>query len=169
MTRPSRRAILALLGAALLTAGPAGAEIGDRVRWEDVRLHDGTVLPARQLTGRTVVVEFWATWCPFCSKQNPYVQRLHEKHGGKDLTVLTFSIDKSAEAVAAYMMERGYTFPAAMAGAQSAQWFPKRKGVPVVYVVDPAGRIVYHEAGEMFEEDILGLARFAGRSGQGRG
>jgi len=169
MTRLSRRAILGLLGAALLAAGPAGAEIGDRVRWEDVRLHDGTVLPARQLTGRTVVVEFWATWCPFCKKQNPHLQRLHEKHGGPDLVVLTFSIDKEPGAVAAYMKQHGYTFAAAMAGPQSAQWFPKRRGLPVVYVVDPSGRIVFHEAGELFEEDILGLARFAGRSGQGRG
>lgn len=109
-----------------------------------------------------VVVEFWATWCPFCKKQNPYLQRLHQEHGGKDLVVLTFSIDKAPEAVAAYMMEHDYTFAAAMAGAQSARWFPKRKGLPVVYVVDRSGRIVFDEAGELFEEDILGLARFAG-------
>jgi thiol-disulfide isomerase/thioredoxin len=110
-----------------------------------------------------VVVEFWATWCPFCKKQNPYLQRLHEKHGGKDLVVLTFSIDKTPDLVAAYMKQHGYTFAAAMAGAQSTQWFGKRKGLPVMYVVDPAGRIVFHEAGEMFEEDILGLARIAAR------
>ncbi len=158
-----RRAILALSCAVLLPAWPAAAEVGDRVRWEDVRLYDGSVLHAKRLKGQTVVVEFWATWCPFCSKQNPYLQRLHEKHGGKDLTVLSFSIDKSAEAVAAYMMERDFTFPVAMAGAQSAKWFPKRKGVPVVYVVDPTGRIVLHEVGELFGEDILGLARFAVR------
>jgi len=161
--RSRRRTLLALLGAALLPAGPAAAEVGDRVRWGDVRLHDGRVLRADQLKGRAVVVEFWATWCPFCKKQNPHLQRLHEQHGGKGLTVLAFSIDKSVEAVAAYMMEHDYTFAAAMAGAQSAKWFPKRKGLPVVYVVDPAGKIVFHEAGELFEEDILGLARFAAR------
>ena len=160
---PRLLAILALALTTLLPVGRAAAEVGDRVRWADVRLHDGRTLRAGELTGRTVVVEFWATWCPFCKKQNPYVQQLHERYGGKDLTVLTFSIDKSASEVATYLKQHGYTFAAAMAGAQSAQWFPKRKGLPVVYVVDPAGRIVFHEAGELFEEDILGLARFAVR------
>ena len=158
-----RLAIVTLALAALLPAGRACAEMGDRVRWADIRLHDGRTLRATELTGRTVVVEFWATWCPFCKKQNPYLQQLHERHGGKDLTVLTFSIDRSAEEVATYLKQHGYTFAAAMAGAQSAQLFPRRKGLPVVYVVDPAGRIVFHESGEMFEEDILGLARFAAR------
>lgn len=155
--------MLALGLGAIVPAGPALAEVGDTVRWEDVRLYDGGVLRAADLRGRTVVVEFWATWCPFCKKQNPHLQRLHARHGGKDLVVLTFSIDKAPEVVAPYMMEHDYSFPVAMAGAQSAKWFPKRKGLPVVYVVDPAGKIVFHEAGEMFEEDILALARFAAK------
>lgn len=158
-----RLVALALLLAGLLSAGGALAEVGDTVRWEDVRLYDGGTMRATELRGRTVVVEFWATWCPFCKKQNPYLQRLHQKHGGKDLVVLTFSIDRAPEAVAPYMLEHNYTFPVAMAGEQSAKWFPERRGLPVVYVVDPAGRIVFHEAGELFEEDILGLSRFAAR------
>jgi thiol-disulfide isomerase/thioredoxin len=159
----NRRSVMACGALAALLPAAALARVGDTLRWEDVRLHDGGTMRASQLTGRTVVVEFWATWCPFCSKQNPYLQKLHDKHGGKDLVVLTFSIDRSPEAVTAYMMERGFTFAAAMAGEQAAKWFPSRKGVPVVYVVDPAGRIVFHEAGELFEEDILGLSRFAAK------
>jgi thiol-disulfide isomerase/thioredoxin len=155
-----RRAVLLALATAV--AWPAAAaDAGGIVHWSDVRLHDGRIVRARELQGRTVVVEFWATWCPFCKKQNPYLQRLHKEHGGKGLVVLTFSIDRSPEAVAAYMMEHDYTFAAAMAGEQSSKWFPDRKGLPVVYVVDPNGKIVYHEVGELFEEDILGLARFA--------
>jgi len=154
-----RRRLLAATALAILPL--AAADSGRTIRWSDVRLHDGRLLRASELTGRTVVVEFWATWCPFCKKQNPYLQALHAAHGGKGLTVLTFSIDKTPDLVAAYMKQHGYSFAAAMAGPQSAEWFPDRKGLPVVYVVDAAGRIIFHEAGELFEEDILGLARFA--------
>jgi thiol-disulfide isomerase/thioredoxin len=145
----------------MLGVPAAGAEVGDRVAWTDVRLHDGRVLKASELAGRTVVVQYWATWCPFCMKQNPHVQKLHQQHAGKKFLVLTVSIDKMPEAVTEYQKKRGYTFPAVMEGSQTRAWFPKRKGLPVMYVVDPAGRIVFHEAGEMFEEDILGLARYA--------
>ena len=157
----SLRAWLGVLALVLLIGAPARAEVGDRVVWTDARLHDGRTMKAEDLKGRTVVVEYWATWCPFCMKQNPYVQRLHEQHGGKELVVLTISLDKTIEAVSEYKKKRGYSFPTVMENEQTKAWFPKRKGLPVVYVVDPAGRIVFHEAGEMFEEDILGLVRYA--------
>jgi thiol-disulfide isomerase/thioredoxin len=150
-----------LLALLLVACATARAEVGDRVSWGDVRLHDGRAIKAEDLKGRTVVVEYWATWCPFCMKQNPHVQRLHEQHGGKDLVVLTISIDKTAEAVTDYQKKKGYTFPTVLENGQTRAWFPKRKGLPVMYVVDVTGRIVFHEAGEMFEEDILGLAKYA--------
>ena len=71
------------------------------------------------------------------------------------------SIDKTAEAVRAYQRTHQYTFPAAMAGAQSDRWFGKRKTLPEVFVVDREGRIVHAEGGEMFEEDVAALSRFA--------
>ena len=157
----SLRTWIGVLALALLSSATARADVGDRVEWTDVRLHDGRALAAAALKGRTVVVQYWATWCPFCMKQNPYVQRLHAEHGGKDLVVLTISLDKTAEAVTEYRNKRGYTFPTVMESAQTRAWFPRRKGLPVVYVVDPTGRIVFHEAGELFEEDILGLVRYA--------
>lgn len=152
---------LGLLALLLVACAPVRAEVGDRVSWTDVRLQDGRTMKAEDLKGRAVVVEYWATWCPFCMKQNPYVQRLHEQHGGKELVVLTISLDKTIEAVSEYKKKKGYSFPTVMENDQTKAWFPKRKGLPVVYVVDPAGRIVFHEAGEMFEEDILGLVRYA--------
>ena len=121
------------------------------------------MLKASELRGRTVVVEFWASWCPFCMKQNPSIEKLHREAGGDALRVLTFSIDTSEQPARAYMAKHGYTFAAAMAGPQSEAWFGRRRGLPEVHVVDPRGRIVFSELGEMFEEDVAALARFAAR------
>lgn len=151
------RALLAL--ALALPLLPLAAQ--ERITWSDIPLADGRVIKASDLNGKTVVVEFWATWCPFCKKQNPYFQKLHEKSQGTNLVVLTFSIDKTAEAVRAYQRTHQYSFPAAMAGAQSDRWFGKRKTLPEVFVVDREGRIVHAEGGEMFEEDVAALSRFA--------
>ena len=145
----------------LLSPAAQAAEIGDRVNWSDVTLVDGRVMRAADLRGRAVVVEFWATWCPFCARQNPYIQKLHAQADGKGLAVLTFSIDQDAGLVRKYMSERKYTFGAAMANPQSDAWFGRRKALPELYVVDEVGRIVFKELGEMFEEDVAGLARFA--------
>ena len=170
MSRPiegwcaSRRRLLLALGAVTLAAGPIvvrAAEIGQRIEWPDVTLLDGRTLPARDLRGRVVVVEFWASWCPFCKRQNPLLQQLHAAHGNRGLQILALSIDKEPAKARAYMAEHGYTFPAAMADPAVARQFEPRKGLPELYVVDADGLVVVRESGEMFPEDVRALARFA--------
>lgn len=139
----------------------AAGTVPDTVHWADVQLVDGRVLRAADLTGKTVVVEFWASWCPFCAKQNPYIEKLHRAHGGKDLVVLTFTLDQTDEAARKYLTGHHYTFATARSNRQIERWFGGRRTLPEVYVVDPKGRIVFKETGEMFEEDIAALARFA--------
>ena len=160
----NRREYLQVLAAACggVALAPAlAAAIGDRVKWSDVALLDGRTLPASALAGRVVVVEFWASWCPFCARQNPLLQQLHEAQRGRGLDFLTFSIDREPAKARAYMAEHKYTFPAAMATAASEKWFGPREGLPELYVVDSDGRIVFKEAKEMFPEDVRALARFA--------
>ena len=165
----NRRESLRILAGAIGTMGAAigrevrAAAIGDRVDWADVTLLDGRVLPAKALEGRPVVVETWASWCPFCARQNPHFQALYATHGGRGLEFLTFSIDRDPAKARAYMTEHRYTFPAAMATAESEKWFGPRRGLPEVHVVDPNGRIVFMEAQEMFPEDVRALARFSTR------
>ena len=160
--RESLKVLAATVGGGSL--GPAlAAAVGNRVDWRDVTLLDGRTLPASALAGRVVVVEIWASWCPFCARQNPLLQQLHEAKGGRGLEFLTFSIDREPAQARAYMAKHKYTFPAAMATAQSDKWFGPREGLPELYVVDRDGGIVFREAGEMFPEDMQALARYARR------
>jgi thiol-disulfide isomerase/thioredoxin len=158
--RQSIRLVAGAIGATLAGTGLAAA-IGDPVAWADVTLLDGRVLPASSLTGRVVVVETWASWCPFCARQNPHFQELYAARAGRGLEFLTFSIDRDPAKARAYMAEHHYTFPAAMATAQSEKWFGPRRGLPEVHVVDRNGRIVFMEAKEMFPEDLRALARYS--------
>ncbi len=146
-----------------LTASARSQSPDAPVQWTDVELVDGRTLRAADLHRRTVVVQLWATWCPFCMKQNPYIQKLHEASRPGGLLVLTFTLDKTAQPVREYMDKRGYTFAAALNNPQVERWFGKRRGLPEVYVIDPAGRILFRETGEMFPEDIAALTRFAAR------
>jgi thiol-disulfide isomerase/thioredoxin len=166
---PGRRRLLVAAFAAaaagpVRAAGPdAPARVGDRVDWTDVVLLDGRTLSAAELARAVVVVEFWASWCPFCKRQNPHLQALAERHRD-GLLVLALSIDKEPAKARAYLQEHGYTFAAAMAPKDSVRWFGKRVGLPEVWVVD-RGTIVHREPGEMFPEDVAALGRFARKAG----
>lgn len=168
--RATLQALVALAGLGAVGAARAkekggAAKVGDVVAWRDVTLLDGTVLGAATLVdGPPVVVERWASWCPFCKRQNPHLQALADRHRGA-LTVLALSIDKDPAKARAYMGEHRYTFAAAMAsqaGPDGERWLGKLEGLPEVFVVD-RGRIVYREIGEMFPEDLAALGRFAVR------
>jgi thiol-disulfide isomerase/thioredoxin len=152
---------------ALLTAGmlaPAAARafaVGDRVLWRDIVLLDGSTLPAARLAGRPVVVELWASWCPFCKNQNPRIEALWREHGGRGLEFVTFSIDKDPARAREYVAQHGYTFPVAMADAEVMKTFGANKGLPLLYVVGADGRVLQFEPREMFDEDVRALARHA--------
>jgi thiol-disulfide isomerase/thioredoxin len=158
--------LFALAGALLLVATPARAqaagEVGSVVAWRDVTLLDGRTLKAAELNGNAVVVQIWASWCPFCGAQNPHVQKLHDAYSNRGLTVLAFSIDRTEQAAKEYLAKRGYTFNVAMRSADMDRWFG-HPAVPKTYVVDAKGKIVFVHRGEMFPEDIAALSRFAAK------
>lgn len=141
--------------------GQNAGEVGSVVAWRDVVLLDGRTLKAHELRSGAVVVQVWASWCPFCAAQNPHVQKLHEQTSNRGLTVLAFSIDATEQAAKEYLIKRGYTFPVAMRSADVDRWFGRNRTLPETYVVDAKGKVVFVHRGEMFPEDIAALARFA--------
>jgi thiol-disulfide isomerase/thioredoxin len=171
--------LFALTGVLLLVGTPARAqtagEVGSVVQWRDVPLLDGRTLKASELKNGAVVVQIWASWCPFCGAQNPHVQKLHDTYANRGLTVLAFSIDCTEQAPKEYLAKRGYTFNVAMHSADVDRWFGRNRTVPETYVVDAKGKVVFVHRGEMFPEDIAALSRFAAkqpnekRSEQARG
>lgn len=160
-----REFLLFCAGALLTIANAAHAqrlgEVGSAVQWRDVPLLDGRTLKAEQLRSGAVVVQVWASWCPFCAAQNPHVQKLHEAQRSHGLMVLAFSIDETEQAAREYMKKRGYTFNIAMRSADVDRWFGRHRTLPETYVVDANGTVVFVHRGEMFPEDIAALSRFA--------
>jgi len=62
-----------VVGAMTLGAPAHALEVGDTVTLPSLTLLDGKTLPASAFKDRTVIVEYWASWCPFCAQQNPHV------------------------------------------------------------------------------------------------
>lgn len=122
-------------------------------------LDGGSFLP-EQAEGRVLVLYWWASWCPFCALQSPHVEALWRAHQGKGLRVLGLSIDRKPEDAQAYRSKRGHTFPSAWVTPAVARALPKPKGLPVTIVRGRDGRVLMAEAGQLFPEDVEGIARW---------
>ena len=172
ITTCSRRDLLTLSALALATpAWAQGTEsplprLGSVLHLPDVKLLDGSLwMPQKQMAS-TLVVYWWASWCPFCAVQSPHIEALWRAQKARGLSVLALSIDKQQTAAIAYMKSKGYTFAAGMVTPDVAKMLPKPKGLPVVVVLKidrvkrREGRVVFAEGGEMFPEDIEGLKTY---------
>ena len=139
---------------------PALPRPGAGLPLADLPLLDGSMFRAGAATGQVLVVYWWASWCPYCAAQSPHIEKLWRWERARGLQILALSIDRTSEAAASYLRQRGYTFPAAMLTPEVAKVLPKPKGLPVVVVRGRDGKVEFAEAGEMFSEDIEGLAKF---------
>ena len=111
----NRRNILKMVAVAPLLADAASAAtLGDTVALPATTLIDGRTLQSDHWKGKVIIIERFATWCPFCKVQNPKLDALLRANKSKGLEVLALSIDKNAAEVPKYMKARGYTFNAAI-------------------------------------------------------
>ena len=100
------------------------------------------------LTGKVVVLRFWATWCGHSLAELPHFARLVEKYEGDDgVTFLTVATAGSPrEAVNRLLSENGYTFPVLFDDQGRAQDF-EILGYPTTFYLDPDGLIQYRRQG----------------------
>lgn len=151
------------LVAGLFTSGVAAAtpEVGDTVSIPALTLFDGQQRPAGYYDGKPVILAYWASWCPFCARQNPYVQELYDNARDSGLEILTVSIDTKEADARQYIEEKAYTFPAVMQTPELLDIFGKRRVIPKIFVIAADGKVVEVIPGEMFEEDVLDLIKYA--------
>ena len=139
---------------------------GSVLRLPQVTLLDGQLWMPADMAAKTLVVYWWASWCPFCAVQSPHIEALWRAQKTNGLEVLALSIDKLPAHANAYIKTKGYSFPAGMLTPQVAKMLPKPRGLPVVVVVKVndqdgrSGKVVFAEGGEMFPEDIEGLKKY---------
>jgi peroxiredoxin len=100
---------------------------------------DGTSFRLGQHRGKTVLVNFWATWCPPCREEMPALERLHRRHKDRGLILVAISLDTDPKVVPPYVKASGLTFPIALdPKAEVANKYGVR-ALPSSFVIDRQG------------------------------
>ena len=54
----------------------------------------GKTIKVSDLKGRTVLLDFWATWCGPCRADGPSLDKLYQKYGQKNLVIIAVSVNE---------------------------------------------------------------------------
>jgi thiol-disulfide isomerase/thioredoxin len=108
----------------------------------------GRPVRLRDLRGRVVFLSFWATWCVPCRQEMPAMERLYQAYRERGLTMVAVNYKESPAEVKTFMEELRLTFPAALdrKGAVTASFAVR--SLPVTYLVDRDGKILWKALGE---------------------
>lgn len=95
----------------------------------------------RDLNGKVVLVNFWATWCPPCRKEMPDLQALYDKYKDQGLVVLSIS-DEEAAKVTPFIAERKITYPVLLDPGRKVNEAFVVEGIPKSFVYNREGKLV---------------------------
>mgnify|MGYP001567024767 FL=1 len=110
---------------------------------------DGKLVSLRDFEGKVVLLNFWATWCTNCRREMPAMERLYQSLRVEGFEIVAISVDQAAtEKVKVFVEELKLTFPVLHDRDSIISNLYSNPGVPVSYLVDREGRIVYRVVGE---------------------
>ena len=116
----------------------------------DFTLQDtsGNPVTLKDLRGKYVIIDFWATWCPPCLMSIPELTDLYKKYSPKGLVVLGISLDDpqkvDSRALSAFKDKHRIAYTILRANEKVIMDYAKSDGmsIPTMFFVDREGRIV---------------------------
>jgi thiol-disulfide isomerase/thioredoxin len=111
------------------------------------------------LKGQVVVVNFWATWCPPCRDELPYLLSTVKEFEPKGVTLVAISNDElqgQREAVTNFVKAFPDLRPYAALGRPEIGFAYQVKALPSIYVLDRAGKVVASHQGQATEAQLRG-------------
>ena len=134
-------------------AGPLPAPLPERPRLA-VPLVDGTPYDLAEHRGKWVVVNFWATWCKPCLKEMPELSALDAMREHIEVIGLAYEEIEAAEMIA-FLEKHPVVYPIAIIDTYAPPAdFETPRGLPMTYLIDPAGKVADRFIGPVTAHEI---------------
>jgi thiol-disulfide isomerase/thioredoxin len=132
----------------------------------EVKAIDGKPYSLAALKGKTVMLDFWATWCGPCRDSMPSTEKIFADHKDRGLVVLGVNVAEDRDIVDAFVKKHSFTYPIVMSGESTILTDYKINAYPTFVLIED-GKVIAQQIGfrgesslrNMFEKSKLALKR----------
>jgi peroxiredoxin len=118
---------------------------------------NGTALDLGTLQGKTVVINFWAPWCPPCVEEMPALNALYPELQAKQVELLGIAVD-TADNVHEFLTEHNVDYPILIAQHEGIELATKlgntQGGLPYTVILSTDGKQILTKAGRIHPDEI---------------
>ena len=109
--------------------------------------HKGQPLRFTEYQGKTIFLNFWATWCGPCIAEMPDINELYQEYENNDqVKFVMISVDKDFEKAKSFIADKSYEFPIHQLTTGLPEVY-QATSIPTTYVISPNGNIVVERHG----------------------
>lgn len=99
----------------------------------------GNPVKLSDLHGKTVALNFWATWCTSCLQEIPQLLAVSQQDSGRGLVVLGVDVQESPDGVRGFVAAHNMTYPIVLDGKGDVTAQYRLPGLPATFFVDENG------------------------------
>lgn len=100
---------------------------------------DGKKISLKDFRGKTIFLNFWATWCEPCREEMPAIEKLYQEYRNKNFTVLAINVKDRKQEALAFVKELKLTYPIAFDPNAEVASLYGAWGLPTTYLIGPNG------------------------------
>jgi thiol-disulfide isomerase/thioredoxin len=115
----------------------------------------------KELQGRIILVNFWATWCPPCRKEMPDLESLHNRFSSKGLVIVAISDEDDAK-VRPFIAAGKFTYPILLDPESTIKKRFLIQGIPQTLIYDRSGKLVAQSSDMRTMKQFLEMLKQAG-------
>ena len=118
----------------------------------------GNPVSLSDFLGKPVVINFWASWCGYCTEEMPVFQKAYESYADQIIFMMINLTDGSRETLDSaknFIMDKGYTFPVYFDTELEAAYAYETYSIPVTVFIDANGNLVTGIQGAATQSKLL--------------